>query len=41
MSSLKIIFLSFFVFVVSFAKAQSIEGYVLDEDSNPIPYAKV
>jgi len=41
MSSLKIIFLTFFVFVVSLSKAQSIEGYVLDENSNPVPFAKV
>jgi hypothetical protein len=41
MNYFKSIFLTLFIFAISFAKAQSIEGYVLDEDSNPIPFAKV
>ncbi|HIP36601.1 MAG TPA: hypothetical protein EYG85_07080 [Crocinitomix sp.] len=41
MYHLKSIFVLFFVLTFSVAKSQSIEGYVLDENSNPIPYTKV
>jgi len=37
----KSIFLTLFVFAIHTGQAQDIEGYVLDENSNPIPFAKV
>ncbi len=41
MNFLKSILILSFVIISSHLQAQSVEGYVLDENSNPIPYAKI